>query len=95
MVEISNLVKKALKLVLTHLKADHKGDFLSHYGQRVCTFYIFLNFLLLLINLHVFWTEEIMLLSGLKVSLKCGYTPRTICLILSTIQLRCKWTPIY
>lgn len=83
--EISNLVKKALKSALTHLKADHEGDFLSRYGQRVCTFYIFLSFWRLLVSLHVFWTENIMLLSGLKVRLKCRHTPRTICLILSTI----------
>ncbi|ONM52776.1 60S ribosomal protein L29-1 [Zea mays] len=33
--EISNLVKKALKSALTHLKADHERDFLSRYGQRI------------------------------------------------------------
>jgi hypothetical protein len=35
------LVRKALKSTLSHLKADHAGDFLSCHGQRVCAFYIY------------------------------------------------------
>jgi len=35
------LVRKALKSALSHLKADHAGDFLSCHGQRVCAFYIY------------------------------------------------------
>ena len=31
-----HLVRKALKSALSHLKADHAGDFLSCHGQRVC-----------------------------------------------------------
>ena len=33
-----HLVRKALKSALSHLKADHAGDFLSCHGQRVCAF---------------------------------------------------------
>jgi hypothetical protein len=45
------LVRKALKSALSHLKVDHAGDFLSCHGQRVCAFYIFFSFSLLLTNL--------------------------------------------
>ena len=34
-------VVSILKSALSHLKADHAGDFLSCHGQRVCAFYIF------------------------------------------------------
>ena len=34
-------VVSILKSALSHLKADHAGDFLSCHGQRVCAFYIY------------------------------------------------------
>jgi hypothetical protein len=38
-----NLLRKALKSALSHLKADYAGDFLSCHGQRVRLLHICIN----------------------------------------------------